>query len=263
MKISIVGGGVMGQSLLAAALDRKVFDPSDVVVCELVEQKRRQIASEFGVEVTSDAAAAMASADFVVMSVKPQEAASVGGRLRPDAVLLSIMAGVRIETLRSEFGHERIIRAMPNTPVAARAGMTVWTATPDVSDEQREAARGLLQAVGREIYADKEERLDMATAVSGSGPAYVFLFIEALVEGAVAVGLARDEAEEMVIQTVLGAALFARESGRSPAELRGMVTSPAGTTAAGLLELERASLRAAAVECIRAAHRRSIELGNA
>ncbi len=262
MKISIVGGGVMGQSLLAAALDRGVFTTGDVVVCEVIEQKRRQIASEFGVAVSDDAAAHMAEADLVVISVKPQEAGTVSGRLRPDAVLLSIMAGVRIDTLRREFKHDRVIRAMPNTPVAARAGMTVWTATPEVSAEQRDSARSLLQAVGREIYAEREDRLDMATAVSGSGPAYVFLFIEALVEGAVAVGVPRVEAEEMVIQTVLGAALFARESGRSPAELRAMVTSPAGTTAAGLLELERASLRAAAVECVRAAHRRSIELGN-
>jgi pyrroline-5-carboxylate reductase len=150
---------------------------------------------------------------------------------------------------------------MPNTPAAAKAGMSVWTATPAVDSEQRELARGLLAAIGREIYVEDEKKLDMATAVSGSGPGYVFLFIEALIEGAVSVGLPRAQAEEMVLQTVLGSAIYAQESGRSAAELRALVTSPAGTTAAGLLELERAGVRGAIIDCVRAAHDRAVELG--
>jgi len=262
MKIAIVGGGVMGQALLTAALERHVFEPGTVVVAEIVEVRRLQIAAEYGVKTTPDAGAAMAGADVVVLSVKPQDMHSVRGAVAQEATLVSIMAGVRIATLQRDFHHDRIIRVMPNTPAAARAGLSVWTATTAVSPPQREFVRSLLSAVGREIYVDDEAKLDMATAVSGSGPAYVYLFIEAMVEGAVNIGLPRAQAEEMVLQTVLGSALYAQESGRAAAELRAMVTSPGGTTTAGLLELERGALRASIIECIRAAFRRSVELGN-
>lgn len=262
MKVAIVGGGVMGEAILGAALDRQVFSSPNVTVIEKLEPRRATLNSVYGVSVSSDYGA-MAEADLVILSVKPQEMHSVAGALRPDGLLLSIMAGVRIATIESEFRHANIVRAMPNTPAAAKAGMSVWTETAPVTPEQHELARQLLASIGREIYVSDERKLDMATAVSGSGPAYVFLFIEALVEGAVAVGLPRAEAEEMVLQTVYGSALYAQESGRSPAELRGMVTSPAGTTAAGLLELEKGAFRASIIECVRAAHQRAIELGNA
>jgi pyrroline-5-carboxylate reductase len=130
-----------------------------------------------------------------------------------------------------------------------------------VTVEQRSVARQLLGAVGRELYVDDERKIDMATAVSGSGPAYVFLFVEALIEGAVAVGLPRAQAEELVLQTVAGSAQYAQESGKSAAELRAMVTSPAGTTAAGLLELEKGALRASVIQAVRAAFARAVELG--
>lgn len=251
----------MGQAILSAALERQAFAASDVVVCEAVHQKRLQIASEFKVHTTENASEAMSEADLVLLSVKPQDIGSVRGNLRSDAVLVSIMAGVRIEALSAEFGHDKIIRVMPNIPVTAKAGMSVWTATAAVLPDQRDFTQRLLSAVGRELYVGDEAKLDMATAVSGSGPAYVFLFIESLIDGGVAVGLSRPEAEEMVLQTVLGSAIYAQESGRSMADLRTMVTSPAGTTAAGLLELERAAMRAAIVECVSAAHARSLELG--
>jgi pyrroline-5-carboxylate reductase len=260
VKVAIVGGGVMGEAILAAAIDRGVFDAAQVTVCEVVERRRAQLQSEYGVAVT-DSTACMGEADLAILSVKPQDMHSVHGALRPDALLLSIMAGIRISTIDAEFRHNRIVRVMPNTPAAAKAGMSVWTATPAVDDQQRELVRGLLGAIGREIYVDDEKKLDMATAVSGSGPGYVFLFIEAMIEGAVSIGLTRAQADEMVLQTVLGSAIYAQESGRSPAELRALVTSPAGTTAAGLLELERAAVRAAIIDCIQAAHERAIELG--
>lgn len=260
MKVAIVGGGVMGEAILGAALDRGVFEPGDVTVIEKLEVRRAQLRAVYEVHVTSTYEA-MGESSLVILSVKPQEMRSVQGRLSPNALLLSIMAGIRIATLEHDFGHSRIVRVMPNTPAAAKAGMSVWTATQTVSAEQRDLTRSLLGAIGRELYVDDEKKLDMATAVSGSGPAYVFLFIEALIEGAVSVGLPRAAAEEMVLQTVYGSALYAQESGRSAAELRAAVTSPAGTTAAGLLELERAAFRAAIVDCVRAAHERAIELG--
>lgn len=262
MKVAIIGGGVMGEAILAAAIERGVFQPADVTVCEKVEHRRHQLHSEYGVAVTTDANEAMANTGLVVLSVKPQEMHSVHGVLAPETALLSIMAGVRISSLQGEFHHDRIIRVMPNTPVAAKAGMSVWTATDSVTSDQRDLARGLLGAIGRELYVEDEARLDMATAVSGSGPGYVFLFIEAMIDGAVAIGLTRAQAEETVLQTFYGAAIYAQESGRSAAELRAMVTSPAGTTAAGLFELEKGAVRAAVIECIRAAHRRAQELGD-
>ena len=261
MKVTIIGGGVMGEAILGAAIERGVFDPADVTVCELLEHRRAQLLTEYGVSVATAAGPSMEDADLVVLSVKPQDLHSVEGAIPPSALLLSIMAGVRIATIEAEFRHSRIVRVMPNTPAAAKAGMSVWTATASVGDEQRELARGLLGAIGREIYVEDELKLDMATAVSGSGPGYIFLMIEAMIEGAVTIGLSRKQAEEMVLQTVYGSAVYAQESGRDPAQLRGMVTSPAGTTAAGLLELERGAVRASIIECIRAAHRRAGELG--
>ncbi len=261
MKVAIIGGGVMGEAILHAALERNVFDPAMVTICEKLEHRRDQLQSEYGVAVTTDATEAMRAADLVVLSVKPQEMYTVHGMLSDETALLSIMAGVRISALRKEFHHERIIRVMPNTPVAAKAGMSVWTATDSVTGPQRDLARGLLGAIGREMYVEDESKLDMATAVSGSGPGYVFLFIEAMIEGAVLIGLTRAQAEETVLQTFYGAAVYAQESGRSAAELRALVTSPAGTTAAGLLELEKGAVRASVIECIRAAHRRAQELG--
>lgn len=262
MKVAIIGGGVMGEAILAAALERSVFEASRVRVCDVVEARRAQLHSVYGVSVSDDPGSAMADADLVILSVKPQDMKNVRGALRADSLLLSIMAGVRIESIQREFSHDRIVRVMPNTPVAAKAGMSVWTATMGVLPEQRELARNLLAAIGREIYVEDEKKLDMATAVSGSGPAYVFLFIEAMVEGAVAVGLTRAQAEEMVLQTVYGSAVYAQAAGRPASELRAMVTSPAGTTAAALHELEKGGFRASVGEAIRAAHRRAIELGN-
>lgn len=261
MKVTIIGGGVMGEAILGAAIERGVFNPGDVTVCELLEHRRAQLRSEYGVGVATESGPSMEQAELVVLSVKPQDLHSVQGAIPPTALLLSIMAGVRVATIEAEFRHTRIVRVMPNTPAAAKAGMSVWTATPAVTQQQRELARGLLGAIGREMYVEDELKLDMATAVSGSGPGYIFLVIEAMIEGAVSIGLGRAQAEEMVLQTVYGTAVYARESGRDPAVLRAMVTSPAGTTAAGLLELERGAVRAAIIECIRAAHRRAGELG--
>ena len=262
MNVVIVGGGVMGEAILGAALEAEVFAAGEVTVIEKLEPRRDQLLRDYAVAV-SGGYEAMAEADFVLLSVKPQEMRTIAGALRPDALLVSIMAGITIAGLEQEFRHTRIVRVMPNTPAAVRAGMSVWTATASVDNEQRELTRALLTAIGTEIYVDDEKKIDMATAVNGSGPAYAFMFMEALIEGAVAIGLPRAAAEEIVIQTLYGSALYARDSARSPAELRAMVTSPAGTTAAGLLELEKGAFRASVIECVRAAHRRAVELGNA
>lgn len=261
MKVAIIGGGVMGEAILAASLDRGVFQAADVTVSDIIEHRRNQLHTVYGVDVTPSAKEAMQGANLTLLCVKPQDLHSVHGALDPDSLLLSIIAGVRIQSLIGDFNHDRIVRVMPNTPAAAKAGMSVWTATPAVSTEQQDLARTLLGSIGRELYLEDEAKLDMVTAVSGSGPAYVFLFIEAMIDGAVSIGLPRVQAQEIVLQTFFGSAVYARESGRSPADLRALVTSPAGTTAAGLLELERAGIRGAIIDCIHAAYERAVELG--
>ena len=260
MKVCIVGGGVMGEAILGAALEEKVFQAADVTVIEKLPERRGYLANVHGVSV-ADSYEAMAVADVAILSVKPQEMKTVAGKLKASALLISIMAGTTIASIQQAFGHRSVVRVMPNTPAAVKAAMSAWTATPEVSAEQKAFTQSLLAAIGREVYFDDEKKLDMATAISGSGPAYVFMFIEALVEGAVSAGLPRAAAEEMVLQTVLGSAQYAQQSGKSAAELRAMVTSPAGTTAAGLLELEKGAFRATLIECVRAAQQRAIELG--
>lgn len=208
-----------------------------------------------------DSSQAIDGANLVILAVKPQDMHSVRGALSEETLLLSIMAGVPIRSIVAEFQHERVVRVMPNLPAAANAGMSVWASTPTVDPAQHELTRKLLGAIGREFRVDDESKLDMATAVSGSGPGYVYLFMEAMIEGAVAIGLTRAQAQELVVQTVYGAAVYAQESGHMIAELRARVTSPAGTTAAGLIELEKAGTRAAIISCIQAAHQRAKELG--
>lgn len=261
MTVAIVGGGVMGEAILAGAIDRGVLAAGDVTVVELIAERREALADQYGVAATDEPSAAIADASLVLMAVKPQEFQKVSGRLREDALLLSIMAGVRIESLASHFAHDRIARVMPNTPAAINAGMSVWTATESVDEGQRETVRGLLGAIGRELFVGDEGKLDMATALSGSGPAYVFLFIEALIDAGVAIGLTVEEAEAMTMQTLAGSAAYAQMSDFSPAELRERVTSKGGTTAAGLHELDLGEFRALIATCVRAAFERSLELG--
>ncbi len=261
MTVAIVGGGVMGEAILAGAIDRGVLAAGDVTVVELIAERRQALADQYGVAATDEPSAAIADASLVLMAVKPQEFQKVSGRLREDALLLSIMAGVRIESLAAHFAHDRIARVMPNTPAAINAGMSVWTATESVDEGQRETVRGLLGAIGSELFVSDEGKLDMATALSGSGPAYVFLFIEALIDAGVAIGLTVEEAEAMTMQTLAGSSAYAQVSEFSPAELRQRVTSKGGTTEAGLREMDPGEFRALIATCVRAAFERSLELG--
>ncbi|HID88073.1 MAG TPA: pyrroline-5-carboxylate reductase, partial [Anaerolineae bacterium] len=184
------------------------------------------------------------------------------GLIHPRQLVFSIVAGARTETIAQGIQHRAIVRVMPNTPAQIGEGMSVWTATPEVTEEQRAQARAILQALGHEIYVGDEDALDMATAVSGTGPTYVFLMMEALVEAAVHLGFSRRVARELVIQTVLGSALFARESGRHLAELRNMVTSPGGTSAEAIYQLEKGGLRTIISKAVWAAYQKSRLLGD-
>ncbi len=264
-QFSVIGGGTMGSTILAAILANKIAPPEALVVCEAVAARRAYLEAEFACAVTDDAAHAAAEAPIVFIAVKPQDFPAVADKLQglilPEQLVVSIMAGVTIDSLRDGLGHRSVVRVMPNTPAQIAEGMLVWTAAEEVSDEQRATVQQMLATMGREIYVPSERQVDMATAVSGSGPGFVFLFIEAMIEGGVQIGLSRELAEELVLQTVKGSAAFAQDSDEHVAALRNMVTSPGGTTAAGLLAMEKNGVRIGTMDAIIQAYRRATELG--
>lgn len=263
MKLAFIGGGVMGEAMIGGVLRDGLAQPGDVSVCEIVAKRREYLASTHGVSAVDSAASALQGAEIAVLAVKPQEFESAARDLsmRSGQTVMSIMAGVTIKTIRKALKHDAVIRAIPNTPAQVGEGMTVWTATDDVPAEAREAVRKVLAVLGQELYVDDEKYVDMATAVSSSGPAYVFLVMEAMIDAAVHIGLRREVAQRMVIQTILGSARYAQSTGKHPADLRNQVTSPGGTTTEGLLALERAGLRRAFIEAVRAAYEKAQRLG--
>lgn len=181
--------------------------------------------------------------------------------MKPEGLVLSIVAGARIGAMAAGLDHQAIVRAMPNTPAQIGEGMSVWTATAAVSEEQRRQAQSILQALGEEIYVEDEDYLDMATALSGTGPAYVFLFMEAMIDAGVHLGFSRRIAQQLVLQTVRGSVDFARQSVAHPAELRNVVTSPGGTSAEALYQLEKGGFRTVLSRAIWAAYQKSQYLG--
>jgi pyrroline-5-carboxylate reductase len=200
----------------------------------------------------------------VVLSVKPQRLSEVMkglDKIPPEALVLSVVAGASIQKISRTLKHAAVVRSMPNTPGQIGEGITVWTASARVSDEQRETARQILGALGQEVFVEEENYLDMATAISGNGPAYVFLFTEALIDAGVHLGFPRRIAEQLVLQTIKGSASFYEQAGRHPATLRNQVTSPGGTSAEALYYLEKAGFRTAISRAIWAAYQRSLELG--
>jgi len=265
VKLAFIGGGTMGEAIVSGAIANNVADAEDVAVCDVAPARREHLSSTYGVSVTESAAEAASGTDLIVLAVKPQEFAGAAGGLKgsltSDQTVMSIMAGVRIDTIVEVTGHAAIVRTMPNTPATIGEGMTVWTATAAVADTAREFVRRLLSVLGKEADVDDEKYIDMATAVSGSGPAYVFLLIEALVEAAVEIGLDREMATRIVLQTVKGSARYAEDSGVAPAALRDQVTSRGGTTEAALRELDDAGVRPAFARAVSAAYERAKELG--
>jgi len=265
VKIIFIGGGVMGEAMLSAILEKGLSTPQAISVSDIDEARRQYLGQEYGVTVMSDNRLAVANSDVVVLAIKPQNLAKVmaelNGRLKPSQLVLSIIAGARINTLRLGLSHSQVVRAMPNTPAQIGEGISVWTATTEVSEQQKEWAGSILEAMGKKIYVDDEKYIDMATAVSGSGPAYFFLMVESLVDAAVHIGLPFDMAQELVLQTMLGSGHFIQRSGKSPAELRRMVTSPGGTTAEALLQLEKGGFSELVMQAVIAAYNKAKRLG--
>lgn len=265
MTTSFIGGGTMAEAIISGILAKKLAAPESVIASDVSAARRDLLAQKYRITVVSDNRQAVRSAEIVVLAIKPQQLSAVmnelSGKLQPGQTLLSIVAGARIATLTRELQHPQVVRAMPNTPAQVGEGMTVWTATPEVGAEARAKVQAILQSLGREIFMADEKYIDMATAVSGSGPAYVFLFIEAMIDAAVHLGLPRDTAREMVLQTISGSVRLARETGKHPAELKNMVTSPGGTTAEALLQLEEGGLRNTVAQAIISAYEKSRQLG--
>jgi len=264
-RLAFIGGGVMAGAMIHALIRASIVTADQIRVGEPVAERRDELMSTYGVMATADNVEAARDADIVVLSVKPQVLPRVMpglcGRIRASALVLSIVAGMPIVTIRNGLRHSAIVRVMPNTPAQIGEGMSVWTAAPEVSAAQRHQAQVMLQTMGLEMYVDHEDALDMATAVSGTGPTYVFLLMEALVDAAVHLGFSRREALTLVTQTVIGSAKFAQQSRLHLAELRNMVTSPGGTSAEAIYQLEKGSLRTVLSKAVWAAYKKSRLLG--
>lgn len=266
MKITIIGGGNMGEAMLSAILEKGLSVPQAISVSDIDEARRQYLGQKYGVAVTSSNRQAVTKSEVVVLAIKPQNLAEVmtelDGQLKSTQLVLSIIAGARMNTLCLGLNHSCVVRAIPNMPALIGEGISVWTATAEVTEQQKEWASSILGAMGKAIYVDDEKYIDMATAVSGSGPAYFFLMMEALVDAAVRIGLSRDMAEELVLQTILGSGRVIQRSDKSPDELRRMVTSPGGTTAEALLQFEQGRFRDLVLKAVSAAYDKAKKLGS-
>ncbi len=264
-RVALIGCGVMGEAIAASLLRGQLVKQDQLIGAEPYEERRQYLADRYGFEVIADNAEAVAHADVVMLTIKPQSLDTVGavlrGRLRDDQVVVSIIAGATLARLSEALEHECLVRSMPNTPAQIGQGMTVWLTSPAVSEEQAAVVACLLSALGKSVRVESEDMVDMSTALSATGPAYVFLVMEALIDAGVHMGFPRRIAEDLVLQTMQGSVEFARESGLHPAELRNMVTSPGGTTASALYQMEKGSLRTVISRAVWAAYQRAVELG--
>jgi len=265
-KIAFVGPGVMAEAMIAGVLRQGIASAANIIASGPRARRLAELADRYGVLTERDNRRAVHNAQVVVLSIKPQVLRKVlpelKGALLPEAVVLSIVAGASVQRLQESLAHQAVVRAMPNTPAQIGKGITAWTAAKAVNEAQRAAAREILQALGEEIFLEDEVYMDMATALSGTGPAYVFLFMEALVDAGVHLGFPRRVAEQLVVQTVQGAAAYyARQQGEVHlAHLRNQVTSPGGTSAAALYYLEKAGFRTAISRAVWAAYERALTL---
>ena len=264
-RLAFIGAGVMGEAMIKGLLSQRLVFPEMIIASDPRPERGKELSERYGIATTTDNVQAAQQAQVVVLSIKPQVLAAVlaqlRGHIRNEALVLSIIAGARIETIARGLEHRKIVRVMPNTPAQIGQGMSVWMSTSEVEPRQREQAQMILRALGEEIAVDDEDYLDMATALSGTGPAYVFLFMEALIDAGVHLGFSRRVAQQLVLQTLQGSVAYARQSNLHPAELRNQVTSPGGTSAEALYQLEKGGLRTVLSRAIWAAYQKSRYLG--
>lgn len=263
MRVGILGGGFMGEAFIKGLLRASVSTANDIVVAE-ISQTRRSKLLEYGVRLETDLKNACLNAELVLVALKPQDLeaiTSLRGEITANTLLVSIAAGTPLRKLQQLSLHKHVVRVMPNLPAAIGEGAAVYLAAPEVTESQRILLRDMLEAVATvSIEVTDDQSIDLATALHGSGPAYVYLMIEALVDAATDLGMTRPDATALVLATVAGSARYAIDSGSDPAELRKAVTSPGGTTAAALAEIESAGVRSAFKDAVNAAFQRANEL---
>jgi pyrroline-5-carboxylate reductase len=271
-QLGVIGGGMMAEALLSRLLASGLYAASDVLVSEPQSTRQSLLRDRYGIQVTGNNSDAL-TAHVVLLAIKPQVFPQVAAELAPQLasvpvapeaaparLLLSILAGTAIAQLEAAFPGWAVVRAMPNTPATVGAGISALAPGHLARPEQVQQAHKILAAVG-EVVQVPESLLDAVTGLSGSGPGYVALFVEALSDGGVAAGLPRAIATQLAIQTLKGSAQLLQETGLHPGQLKDQVTSPGGTTIAGIAQLERAGFRSALIEAVKAATARSRELG--
>jgi pyrroline-5-carboxylate reductase len=267
MKIAFIGGGVMAEAIMRGILSKNLASPESISVGEPVAERRRELVESHGVFATEDNKEALSRGEIVVLAVKPQNLrdafSSLKGSIASRATVVSIVAGAKLKTLTSGLGHDAVVRVMPNTPGQIGQGISAWTASEAVDASGRERAKSIVGTLGEQVYVEDEKYIEMATALSGSGPAYVFLFLESLIEAGVYLGMPREMARSLALKTVLGSAMLMQETGESPGILREKVSSPGGTTVEALLALESGAFRATVINAVTAAYEKSLTLGDA
>jgi pyrroline-5-carboxylate reductase len=265
IRISFIGGGNMAEAMIKGLVNKNLVDASNMMVSDPLTDRLRDLEQRYQLKTTTDNRLTAQAGDIVVLSIKPQVLSQVlpelHGTVQDKSFVLSIMAGVPIEQICEGLHHRQIVRVMPNTPAMIGQGMSVWTTTPEVSESQRKQAQLILQTLGEEVEVQDEDHIDMATALNGSGPAYVFVFMEALIDAGVHMGFSRPVSQKIVLQTLQGSIALAKQSMTHPAELRNMVTSPAGTTAEALYQLEKGGFRTVLSKAVWAAYQKSKHLG--
>jgi pyrroline-5-carboxylate reductase len=263
--IALIGHGVMAEAIIGGLIRKGLTPAGQILASGPRADRGEELRERYHIQPFTDNRAAASQADVVILSVKPQRLDRVlenlRGHIRAEALVISIVAGASIEKISSQLDHASVVRAMPNTPGQIGEGITVWTASSGSSPAQQELARQVLGALGQEVFVEEENYLDMATALSGTGPAYVFMFLEAMIDAGVHLGFPRRIAEQLVLQTVSGSVEYSRRKKSHPAALRNEVTSPGGTSAEAIYYLEKAGFRTAISRAIWAAYERSQELG--
>ena len=269
-KLAFIGCGVMAESMIAGLLRKELVAAEQIVATHPRENRRRELSEKYKIKVYAENSKAVeivceSENSIVALCIKPQRIKGVLDELTsvvmPEQLIVSIIAGAKIETISEVLNNEKIVRAMPNTPSQIGAGITAWTCTESVSTDERANIKSLLTALGKELYVENENMIDMATSLSATGPTYVFMVMEALTDAGVHLGFSREMAKELVQETMLGSVKFAIESHKHPAELRNMVTSPGGTSADAIYQMEKGGLRTVLSKAVYSAYQRAVALG--
>eukprot|EP00045_Choanoeca_perplexa_P004657 m.39656 g.39656 ORF g.39656 m.39656 type:complete len:377 (+) comp12690_c0_seq1:72-1202(+) len=263
--VAIVGAGAMAQAMMAGLLRSQVLRTDQITVTDIHQRRLDLFHEKYGVKTTTNNVDAVEQADLIVLAIKPQSlrafADDVASHVHDDDLVISIMAGCTIATLQQTLKCEHVVRSMPNTPAMVGNSMTVWTCPEETSQEHRDMTSCFVRGFGKELFVGEERYMDMVTALSGTGPAYFSLIMEAMIDSGVHLGLPRNMAKQLVVETLFGTVTLARETDQHPALLRESITSPGGTSAAALHACERGNLRSVLSDSVWAAYRRSLEMG--